>query len=115
MVLKYDNSIEVWKLGSGAPPNLHYDSSPYHPTELERKPIELLKVTEEPIKIFEIKCNEVESIHNATVSADAQFLAYCSRNKLKLLKLDMNQPKIEKLSINVKTVPHLLKFRYVWF
>ena len=73
-----------------------------------------MKISQEPLKVFEIKCNPDESLHNVALSSDAEFMAYCSKNKLKLLKLDMETPRVQKMSINAsnknKTVPHLLKF-----
>ena len=115
LALRYDHAIELWKLGSATSSKQYDNSINYDPkATFERKPADILKISQEPLKVFEIKCNPDESLHNVALSSDAEFMAYCSKSKLKLLKLDMETPRVQKMSINAsnknKTVPHLLKF-----
>ena len=91
-------------------PNRKYPLTLPH---LLKKPVEILKVTDEPVKLLEIKCNETETIHNMAISPCGQYLAYCTKMKLKLLKIsvsDQDQLKIDKIAISIKKTPHLLTF-----
>ena len=117
LCLKHENSIEVWKLGnsqnpSSTPSNLDDNMIMDFDQNLERKPVEILKLTDEPIKVLEIKCNEIETIHNMAISSCGKYLAFCTKTKLKLLKISIEpeEPQIEKISISIKRVPHLLTF-----
>ena len=47
------------------------------------------------------------------ISPCGQYLAYCTKMKLKLLKIsvsDQDQLKIDKIAISIKKTPHLLTF-----
>jgi len=112
LCLRHDCSIEVWKLGDNQAPKSNLDDIMDCDNAL-KKPVEILKVTDEPVKLLEIKCNETETIHNMAISPCGQYLAYCTKMKLKLLKIsvsDQDQLKIDKIAISIKKTPHLLTF-----
>ena len=72
---------------------------------LQKKPVEILKITDEPVKVLEIKCNETETIHNMAISSCGKYLAYCTKTKLKLLKIAVEpEPKIMKISRLCKNI-----------
>ena len=78
---------------------------------LQKKPVEILKITDEPVKVLEIKCNETETIHNMAISSCGKYLAYCTKTKLKLLKIAVEpEPKIMKITTSFKRTPNLLTF-----
>jgi hypothetical protein len=80
-------------------------------SNLQKKPVEILKITDEPVKVLEIKCNETETIHNMAISTCGKYLAYCTKTKLKLLRIAVEPtPKIVKISISLKRTPNLLTF-----
>ena len=109
LCMKYDQTIEVWRLGQSQPPNSESLQDGFD-AELHRKPVEILKITQEPVKVLEIKCADTETIQNMTVSVDGKFLAYCTKNRFKVLRIDVDEPQIQKVAIHCEKVPHLLTF-----
>lgn len=111
--LKYNNSIELWKLGTCAPPSAGQNQIQdvvKAGNATIRKAAEILKITQEPVKLFEVKCNADDTLLNMAMPRDAQYLAYCSFNKFKLLQLSLEPPRVQKVALSLTKVPHLMKF-----
>ena len=106
--LKYEQNIEVWKLGQSAKTSFANDTC--HPDGLERKPLEILKLTEEPLKVLDIKVKETETIADLAIAPNGDYLAYSTKDKFKILKIGTDPPKIDKVNLNIDIMPTLFKF-----
>lgn len=100
LALKHDQTIEIWTLG-------RQEKSPIDMDEIAET-VKVVKIEQEPVKVMDIQCNESETIQNFAICP--QYLAYSTKNKLKVLRFDLKDLAVSKVAISVTKAPHLLTF-----
>ena len=102
--LRYDNAIQLWKLGEGhpPPPGSVQDAANHTKTNqrhvyLANKPLDVLSIKTEPVKLIEIQCKDDDTTQNFHMSPNAKWLGYCTKDKLRLYKTDLGDPGKPKL------------------